>query len=163
MTPAASIAASLFTLDLRTAMATKKIHSVLVTAKIESLEDLYGVERGGMSANQVRRVEVTDAVINTAATMLSMPKRLIARLGLRHIRKQQALTSASAMTIHVYGTVRLTIMERDCIADVAEVPDDCPMQIDRITLHLLDFVVDPVSHRLIGDPAHGGEPMLDLF
>jgi hypothetical protein len=27
----------------------------------------------------------------------------------------------------------------------------------------LDFVVDPVGQRLIGNPDHGGEQMIDIF
>jgi hypothetical protein len=30
-------------------------------------------------------------------------------------------------------------------------------------LELLDFVVDPVHQRLIGNPAHGGEQMIELY
>jgi hypothetical protein len=30
-------------------------------------------------------------------------------------------------------------------------------------LELLDYVVDPVGGRLIGNPDHGGEHMMDLF
>ncbi len=64
-------------------METQTMGSVLVTAKIESLEDLYQVDRGSLPADQVRRVEVTDALVDTGATILSMPKRLIDHLGLR--------------------------------------------------------------------------------
>ena len=59
--------------------------------------------------------------------------------------------------------MRLTVEGRDCLSDVAEVPDDCPVLIGQIPLELLDFVVDPVGRRLIGNPAHGGEHMLDMF
>jgi hypothetical protein len=46
---------------------------------------------------------------------------------------------------------------------VAEVPDDCPVLIGQIPLEVLDFVVDPVGQRLIGNPAHGGEQMLEMY
>jgi hypothetical protein len=67
------------------------------------------------------------------------------------------------VTVQVYGAVRLTIQGRDCLSDVAEVPDDCPVLIGQIPLELLDFVVDPVNHRLIGDPRHGGEHILEMY
>ena len=41
---------------------------VVVSAIIESLEDLYRVQRGELAAAQVRRVEVTDALVDTGAT-----------------------------------------------------------------------------------------------
>jgi predicted aspartyl protease len=144
-------------------METSTMGSVLVPAKIESLEDLYQVDRGSLSADQVRRVEVKDALVDTGATILSMPKRLIDQLGLRPVRTRRARSSAGPVTLQVYGAVRLTVEGRDCLSDVAEVPDDCPVLIGQIPLELLDFVVDPVGRRLIGNPAHGGEHMLDMF
>jgi predicted aspartyl protease len=144
-------------------MEMQTVGKVIVTAKIESQEDLYGVEQGILPADQVRGVDVQAALVDTRATILSMPKRWIAHLGLRPIRTSQARTSAGPATVQVYGTVRLTIMERDCTIDVAEVPDDCPVVIDRITLHQLDFVVDPAGQRLIGNPAHGGEHIIELY
>ena len=61
------------------------------------------------------------------------------------------------------GAVRLTVQDRECTVDVCEVPDDCPVLIGQVPLELLDFVVDPVNQRLIGNPEHGGEQMYDLF
>ena len=42
-------------------------------------------------------------------------------------------------------------------------PDDCPVLIGQIPLEALDFVVDPANRRLIGNPAHGGEQMIELY
>ena len=63
----------------------------------------------------------------------------------------------------MYGMVQLTVQGRDCFVEVAEVPDDCPVLIGQIPLESLDFVVDPVNQRLIGNPEHGGEHMFDMF
>jgi hypothetical protein len=35
--------------------------------------------------------------------------------------------------------------------------------IGQLPLEALDFVVDPRGRRIIGNPAHGGELMYDLF
>ncbi len=47
--------------------------------------------------------------------------------------------------------------------DVVELPDDCPALIGQIPLEGLEFIVDPVKHQLVGNPAHGGEQMIDLL
>lgn len=57
----------------------------------------------------------------------------------------------------------MTIQGRDCPCDVVEVPDDCPVLVGQVPLELMDFVVDPVNQRLIGNPAHGGEQIVDLY
>lgn len=136
---------------------------VLVTAKIENLHDLLELRAGRLAADKVRSVEVTDALVDTGATLLSMPRRLIDQLGLSPIRTRPARTSAGAVMIQVYDTVRLTIQGRDCSSDVSELPDDCPVLIGQIPLELLDFVVDPIGQRLIGNPAHGGEHIIELY
>ncbi|HEX7378706.1 MAG TPA: retropepsin-like aspartic protease [Pirellulales bacterium] len=136
---------------------------VLVGAKIENLFDLHSLEMGAIGAEQIRRVEVVNALVDTGATMLSMPKRLIDQLGLRQFRTRKTLTSAGPGEARVYGAVRLTIQDRDCNVDVSEVPDECPVLIGQVPLELLDFVVDPAGQRLIGNPAHGGEHMIEMY
>src|SRR5947209_4711116 len=134
---------------------------VLVTAKIENMTDLVDAERNQIPPEKIRTVEVNDALVDTGATGLSMPKRLIDQLGLRPVRPRRARTSAGNVTVQMYGTVRLTIQGRDCPLDVTELPDDCPVLIGQIPLEALDFVVDPIGQKLIGNPAHGGEHIIE--
>ena len=44
-----------------------------------------------------------------------------------------------------------------------EVPDSVPPLIGQVPLELLDFVVDPGSQQLIGNPAHGGEHIVEML
>ena len=136
---------------------------VLVKAKVENLQDLYEANSGVRSRDQVRSIEVEDALVDTGATMLSLPRRLIDELGLQWLRSRTARTPAGPAQFGLYSTVQLTIQGRDCRVDVCDVPDDCPVLVGQIPLENLDFVVDPVGQRLIGNPDHGGEQMFDLF
>lgn len=136
---------------------------VLVSARIENVYDLHEVSLGTRAADAVRAVDVPDALIDTGASTLSVPRRLVAQLGLKPLRARQARTSAGTVTLQVYGTAKLTIQDRDCTCDVVEVPDDCPVLIGQVPLELLDFVVDPGGQRLIGNPAHGGEHVIELY
>ncbi len=136
---------------------------VQVTARIENLEDLYRLDQGSIGPDAVRRVEVTDALVDTGTMILSMPGRLIRQLGLSPLRVQKARTSAGRVPVQVYGTVRLTIQGRDCPTDVSELPDDCPVLIGQVPLELLDFVVAPFGQKLIGNPEHVGEHILELY
>ena len=136
---------------------------VLTTAIIENMTDLVDAQRNLIPAEQVRRIEVSDAVVDTGASILSMPKRMIEQLGLRPVRTRQPRTSAGTVTVQIHGTVRLTIQGRDCPSDVTELPDDCPILIGQVPLELLDFVVDPIGQKLIGNPAHGGEHIIELY
>lgn len=136
---------------------------VIVAATIENLQDLYDIRRGMMAADQMRRVAVTDALVDTGASTLSLPRSMIAHLGLSPLRARQARTSAGSITLQMYEAVRLTVQGRECTCDVLEISDDCPILIGQVPLELLDFVVDPQGQRLIGNPAHGGEQMVELY
>jgi predicted aspartyl protease len=136
---------------------------VLVTAKIENLVEAYSADQGTLAKDAVRTVEVHDALVGTGATGLSIPKGLIDRLGLFPIRPRRVRTSVGSVDVQTYGAVRLTIQGRDCVCDVMEVPDECPVLIGQVPLELLDFVVDPKNRCLIGNPAHGGQQMMEMY
>ncbi len=136
---------------------------VVVPAKIENLYDLNDAEKGSIPRDKVRTVEVQDALVDTGATFLSVPRTLIAELGLRRLRSRRSKTAAGVIEIGIYDAVQLTVQGRDCIVPVAELPDECPVLIGQIPLESLDFVVDPNGQRLIGNPAHGGEQMLEMY
>jgi predicted aspartyl protease len=135
----------------------------VVSARIENLQDVYEAEKGVLPAGDVRTVEVSDALVDTGATLLSLPRRLIAQLGLSRRRTRTARTAAGIFSFGIFGGVRLTVQGRDCIIEAAEIPDECPVLIGQIPLEGLDFVVDPVGQRLIGNPDHNGEQMIDMF
>ena len=143
-------------------METQAIGKTLVGAKIENLEDLYMVRKGLLPAEQVRSIELTDARVDCGASGLLLPKRFVAQLGVQPVRTRQASTIGGMVKIPMYDAVRLTVQGRDCICDVGEIPDNHPVVIGQVPLELMDWVIDPKRQRLIGNPAHGGEHMIDV-
>jgi predicted aspartyl protease len=144
-------------------METETMGKVVVTARIENVEDLYSVKKGLLSDDQVRRIEVHDAVVDTGATMLLLPKRMIAALGLEPFRTRPSRGLGGAFPLALYGPVLLTIQGRDCHVDVGEIGDEYPILVGQVPLELLDWVVDTKGRRLIGNPEHGGEWVLEAF
>ena len=144
-------------------MKTNTMGAVLVTALIENNYDVKSAEEDLISDVKVRRLEVPDARVDTGATYVSMPMRLINQLGLKRIKTVQAKTTAGPVSIGIFEQVKLTIQGRDCEVRVAEVADNCPVLIGYISLEQLDFVVDTKNQRLIGNPDHGGEFMIDMY
>ncbi|MGC8639251.1 MAG: aspartyl protease family protein [Isosphaeraceae bacterium] len=144
-------------------MGTALMGKVVVAARIENLEDLFDAERGLISSDAVRSVEVPDALIDTGATGLLVPRSMIATLGLRPIRVRQACGLGGTVSMQTYRAVRLTIQGRDCAIDVGEIDDEFPVLIGQVPLEILDWVVDPKGQRLIGNPEHGGEQMIEVF
>jgi predicted aspartyl protease len=146
-------------------METNAMGRVLAAATIENLVELYNAENGIIAPEQVHRLQIPDALVDTGATYLSMPKRLIEKLGFRKPFTQMRFrTARGPVTADLYGPVRLTIQDRFCTIDISEtVSDEDTVLIGQVPLELLDFVVDPRWQRLIGNPAHGGQQIYDMF
>lgn len=144
-------------------METETVGRVITEAKIENLEDLWAVKQGIKTADDARTVTISDALVDTGATLLSLPASLIRQLGLTRTGTKRARSSTGVGEAGMYEAVRLTIQDRTCTMDVLEVPDGTPVLIGQLPLEHLDFVVDLRSRTLIGNPAHGGEHIYELY
>jgi predicted aspartyl protease len=145
-------------------METPPMGWVVTEATIENLSDLNTAKQGLRPADQVRRVTVSDALVDTGATLLSLPTSLIRQLGLSPFSSKNMLSSSGVITnVPMYDAVRLAIQGRECTIDVLEVPDNVPVLIGQIPLEHLDFIVDLKNLTLIGNPAHGGVQIYEMF
>ncbi len=144
-------------------METETMGRVVAEATIENLSDLYLAHRGIQPPEQVRRIVVPDALADTGATLLSMPTSLIRQLGLVQTGTRRVTSSVGPADAAMYQAVRLTVMGRNCTMDVLEVPDGVPVLLGQIPLEHLDLVVDPCSRTLIGNPAHGGQHVYEMY
>jgi predicted aspartyl protease len=136
---------------------------VLVEARIENVRDAWEVESGQRSPADARAVAVRDALVDTGATFVSLPSRLIQQLGLRKLRERTLRTAAGPKLAAMYDAVRLRVQDRDCLMEVVELDDDAPVLIGQLALEAMDFVVDCPGQRLIGNPAHGGEWQIEAY
>jgi predicted aspartyl protease len=144
-------------------METATMGRVITEVTVESLKDVWDAQRGLMPSDQVRRITVSDALVDTGATTLALPTRYIKQLGLQKTSQKRATTSTGTNQVNVYEAVWLTLLNRSCTVDVIEVPDDVPVLIGQIPLEMLDLVVDLQGRRLTGNPAHEGEHVLELY
>jgi predicted aspartyl protease len=135
----------------------------VVAATIENINDILNVQAGQLPPGQVRSVTVHDALVDTGAKLLGLPKRLIQQLGLTYFETRRATTSIGQIDCKLYCAVWLTVEGRRCSVDVAEVDDSCPVLIGYVPMELLDLVVDPAGQRLVPNPKDGGQQVLDLF
>jgi clan AA aspartic protease len=151
-------------MKMRTASEEKPTMGRVTTeAVIENAGDLFEVSTGKLTADKVRRVVVADALVDTGAFTLSLPSSMIKQLGLYKISTRRVVTAGGPRMADQYSAVRLVIQGRDMTLDVSELPERCPVLIGQIPLEYMDFVVDPVNQKIIGNPAHGGEWINELY
>ncbi len=144
-------------------METEVMGRVLTEAKIENLKDVWDCERGRLPPEEVHRITIPEALVDTGATLLSLPTRVIRQLGLNRTTSKHVTSSTGPTLVYMYDAVRLTILDRSCTIDVLEVPDSVPVLIGQIPLEHLDLVIDMRSHTLTGNPAHGGEDVYEMY
>ncbi|HMC10375.1 MAG TPA: hypothetical protein VKH44_03760 [Pirellulaceae bacterium] len=136
---------------------------VVTRIRVENLEDLFAERKGSLPSEQVRRIDVMEALVDTGSIMLALPTRYIQQLGLKKVRERTVVTTRGIATAAIFDAVRVTIMGRDCVVEAMEVPDVTPALIGQIPLEMLDLVVNPMAGTLTGNPAHGGEHVLELL
>ena len=136
---------------------------VTTEATVENAGDLWDAKKGVIAPDQVRRVVVANALVDTCATLLSLPTKIIQQLGLDRVGTKRIIAASGPTETGIYEAVRLTIMGRTCTMDVLEVPDTVPVLIGQIPLEHLDFVVDLRDQKLIGNPRHNGEHVYEMF
>jgi hypothetical protein len=116
-----------------------------------------------LTPDKGRRVTIADALADTEAITLSAPAHVIRELGLNPLSVRNIRTSVGRSQTTAYGPVRLTIQDRDCTQEVLEVSDETPAVIERVPLACLDLVPDSTLGKLIGNPAHGGDWIVEMY
>ena len=134
------------------------------TARIElaNNDELVAVKLGILAPENVRRITVEDALVDTGATRLGLPPSLIEQLGLTPFRSERVRTVNGLTDLWIYSPVQFTILEREGITTVMGVPEGTPVLIGYILLEDLDLYLD-IKKGLIYNPAHDGEWMTELY
>ena len=124
--------------------------------ELKNLRDLHAVELGVLSPEDVRRLTVEDALVDTGATGLCLPKSLVEKLGLTPLRTTRAQTANGIAERTIYSEVQYTVLERSDSITVTDLPEDAPVLVGHMILEALDLCVD-IENGLIYNPAHDGE------
>ncbi len=130
--------------------------------ELENLYDLVAVKLGVMRPEDVRRLTVADALVDTGATGLCLPTPLIEELGLTPIETTRARTATGIVERVLYSEVQFTILERTRSIQVTDLPEGCPVLVGHMVLEHLDLCVD-MKKGLIYNPAHDAEWLTEIL
>ena len=126
--------------------------------KLANLADLIRAQDGTINPEEVRRVTVKDALVDTGASRLSLPKPIIEQLGLSPVGSMNSMTANGMVTRTVYAEVEFTILERTESIRVTDLPANAPALVGHIVLEKLDLCLH-IKKGLIYNPDHGDEWM----
>ena len=124
--------------------------------ELKNLKDLHLAEAGVISSADIRQLTVENALVDTGATGLCLPKSLVEQLGLSPLRTTRAQTANGIAERTIYSEVQYTVLERSDSITVTDLPEDAPVLVGHMILEALDLCVD-IENGLIYNPAHDGE------
>ena len=130
--------------------------------ELENLKDMHLAEAGVINAEDVRQLTIENALVDTGATGLCLPKSLVEQLGLTPLRKTRAQTANGIAERTIYSEVQYTVLERSDSIKVTDLPEDAPVLVGHMILEALDLCVD-IENGLIYNPAHDGEWMTKIL
>ena len=119
---------------------------------LTSSEDLLLLRKGYIKEKEVKSLDVT-ALIDTGASMLTIPRSVQEKLGLPKINEQNVeLGNGSIITVDVVGPVEIKFENRITIATAVVLPDEIEVLLGAIPLQAMDVLIDVRRERLIVNP-----------
>jgi len=130
--------------------------------KITNAYDRQKAAEGLIPERAVRRIEV-EAIVDTGATYVCLPRAEIEKLGLRFLREVRIRTANGPASRRLFDGAQVELNDREFPMAVMENDEETPPLLGFLLLEALDLVVDPKSQQVIGNPAHDGKWVADCF
>mgnify|MGYP000518804491 CR=1 FL=1 len=110
-----------------------------------------------------KTVEI-EAIIDTGATMVVLPKDIVDTLGLKKVREVKVRYANNEVeTKPIYGVVNIELKGRSANLDVLVEEKGSQPLIGQVLLELLDLIVEPKTRKLIPNPASPEMPMMEIL
>lgn len=101
----------------------KQMGQVITTITVTNRIDRVMAERGFISAEEVRSVILDNVVVDTGATLLSLPARIISHLGLIQVGERDVETSAGIKKGRIFADAQIIVEGREGRFDCLELPE----------------------------------------
>lgn len=135
---------------------------VRVRLALSNFNDEENVRLGLLPAERVRRAEV-DALVDTGATRLVLPKAVAEQLGLRLLGRMSVRYAGERKGLcDIVGGVMVGLMGRRMLMDAAVEPAKTYALLGQIPLEALDLWVDPIARRLVPNPESPDAPLSEM-
>lgn len=142
-----------------------KMGKVWADIEVFNSVDESNANAGKLSQKKVRRINI-NALVDTGATMLMLPEKDIAALGLSVTRTANSRVADGRVIVRkIYGPVKIKFQQRTMQTEAVAIANDVPALLGQIPLEALDVLIDSKNQRLILNPASKNPDMamIDLF
>jgi hypothetical protein len=87
----------------------KQMGQVITTITVTNFIDLVMAERGFIAAEEIRSVTLDNVVVDTGATLLSLPAPIISQLSLRQVGERDVETSAGIKKGRIFAGAQIIV------------------------------------------------------
>jgi hypothetical protein len=101
----------------------KQMGQVITTITVTNRIDRVMAERGFISNEEVRSVTLDNVVVDTGATLLSLPAIIINQLGLIQVGERNVETSAGIKKGRIFADAQIIVEGREGRFDCLELPE----------------------------------------
>ncbi len=101
----------------------KQMGQVITTITVTNFINLVMAERGFIAAEEVRSVILDNVVVDTGATLLSLPAPIISQLSLRQVGERDVETSAGIKKGRIFAGAQIIVEGREGRFDCLELPE----------------------------------------
>lgn len=113
--------------------------------------------------SKTRSIFLTNVLVDTGATTLCLPKKVIELLGLPHSKEVAGSTATGQYITNIYNNALLKIQGRNAIVEVIELHDDSIPLLGVIPMEMMGLEVDIVKHELRLLPDHSKDTYLMAY
>jgi clan AA aspartic protease len=142
---------------------TKHMGKVTTTITISNREDQILAKRGIISEKEVRCITIDDVLVDTGATTLCLPPKIIAQLGLELSREVSVATATGVAKARIFDDARILIGEREGTFECLELPGGAEPLIGVIPLEALGLEPDLKNQKLKVLPSDTAETYLTIL
>jgi len=130
---------------------------------VKNLFDVVNAEQNIIKESKIRSAEI-EAIVDTGASNLCLPPKVIKKLGLHYSYSTPVKTANGTLELRIFDGATITIKGRKIQMQVMEnINDDVPALIGYLILEAMDWVVDPKSREIIGNPKNDGKWFVDMY
>ena len=121
---------------------------IITTLTITNRADEIRADSGLISADDVRSVTLDNVLVDTGATMLCLPRDVVARLGLSALREVSVSTATGLGRARVFQDAKITLLGRQGTFECLELPGSAEPLIGVIPLEALGVELDLQRQQL---------------
>jgi clan AA aspartic protease len=137
------------------------VGKVVEKLKLVNPRDREAAEAGTLPPDQVRTVTI-DALVDTGATMLSLPEDVVDKLGLPIAGTRRVkYADGRSRDVPWVGGIWIELVGRGTFCNALVERVGAPPLIGQIPLEELDLIVDPKSRSLSVNPLSPDAPMME--